>query len=211
MNAKLHVLIPQSWVDKKRQILKDIIENNKILKEDNKTLVTEYSGVEDIGIEFRETMVTELINNNLKKITDLMSGEGKNQGKLFSSQRFLTEHGMEEWEFKDIPTKYKEFVESVIKFDERADQVILSSKGLDSSISNVSKEGVISKSGSDVYYNYLIYLNTLAIPEFICTYDINLAIKLNFPGENVKLGFYHNIPQRQEETAPEDRMNNNVN
>ncbi|MBI9052466.1 MAG: hypothetical protein JEY96_01530 [Bacteroidales bacterium] len=209
LNSQIHVLIPYSWVEKKRQILMDICKHNRELKEASKALVTEYLGVKEIGTEFRETMVNELINNELKKITELMSGEGKNQGKLFSSIRFLNENGPEEWEFKEMPTKYKEFVDSVIKFDERADQVILSGKGIDASISNISKDGIISKSGSDVLYNYLIYINSLGIPEYICTYDINLAIRLNFPkeaAEGIKLGFYQHAPAKQEETKPSERL-----
>jgi len=122
----------------------------------------------------------------------------------------MSDLGVEDWEFKEIPSKYKEFIDSVIKYDERAVEVILEGKGLDASISNVAQKGVISKSGADAYYNYMIYLNSLMIPEKVCTADINYAIKLNFPGTDVKLGFYRSIPARQSEITPSERISQNL-
>ena len=74
----------------------------------------------------------------------------------------MDEGGNEQrWKIEEIPQKYKEYIEAIRSYDERADSVMLAAKGIDSSISNISKEGVISKSGSDALYNYLIYLNGL--------------------------------------------------
>lgn len=212
LSAKLHIIIPHSWVEKKEEKLQNIIKQNAERKAADKSIIKKYDGL-DISEEtaYHEGLLTKLINLYLEKITTLMSGEGKNQGKLFATWKFRSEHGVEEWEFKEIPTKYKEFIESVIKNDERADQVILSGKGIDSSISNISKEGVISKSGGDAYYNYLIYLSQLYLAEYVCTYDINLAIKLNFPDTDLKLGFYQEIPARQEEVKPDNRLDKTIN
>ncbi|MCL1936771.1 MAG: hypothetical protein FWF52_00035 [Candidatus Azobacteroides sp.] len=57
------------------------------------------------------------------------------------------------WEFVEFPGKFKEYFESVISLDRRSDEVILAGKGIASSITNVEKDGIISKSGSNVYYN----------------------------------------------------------
>ena len=89
--------------------------------------------------------------------------------------------------------------------------VLLSAKGIDSSISNVSSDGIISKSGSDAYYNYMIYLTQQSIPERIVCADVNHAVRLNFPDEyarGVRVGFYRPTVKRQEETAPAQRMSN---
>lgn len=210
LNAKLHVVIPYTWVQAKEKALMDICQRNKELKADDKEIISKYDGI-DIGVEYKPVYLTKLINKYLEKVTSVMSGEGKNQGKLFASWKFMTENGVEDWEFKEIPTKYKEFVESIIKFDERADQVIASGKGIDPSISNISKEGVISKSGADAYYNYLIYLSGLYLPEYVCTWDINYAIHLNFPSKkDIKLGFFQYVPTRQEEVSPQNRMQNKM-
>ena len=88
---------------------------------------------------------------------------------------------------------------------------MLSAKGLDPSISNVSREGVISKSGSDAYYNYVIYLNGLTIPESVVCADLNYAIKLNFPQKyrrGIRIGFYRPAIARQQDIAPSQRITN---
>lgn len=213
LTAKFHVKIPGAWIDKKREILKDVIERNFELKENGKPIVTEFNAVKladsaGTPLYFSETMLNTIVNNELKKITELMSGE-KNAGKLWSTQKYFTQFGLEEWEIVEIPLKISEFVTSLINYDKRAVEVILEGKGIDTSISNVSKDGIISNSGSNVYYNYLIYMNTLQIPEEICTSVINRAIKINFPNKKIKLGFYHNLPEKQQDVSPKDRMKNN--
>ena len=109
-----------------------------------------------------------------------MSGEGENQGKAFWSRTFNTEHGTEGWDFVEIPTKYKEFVSSIIDFDKRALAVILAGKGLDPAISNVTNEGIFN-SGSEIYYNYLLFLQTQRYAEEFITRDVNIPVMDQFP------------------------------
>ena len=171
---------------------------------------TEYRGVkltDEKGkpIQFYETMVDQLIANELKAITSMMSGEGKNQGKMWASTRWAIDDG---WDFKEFPGKFKEYFESVISLDKRADQVILAGKGINSSITNVENDGVISKSGSDVYYNYLIYVTSLTLDEYFILKEINRAIHLNFPEakkQGIKLGFWIDIPAKLQDTTPSER------
>lgn len=211
LNARVHVVIPGAWVEHQRNIIQSICEQNRI--SDQKQL--SYSGVilvdnsTNTALEYTESMIEQLINNKLSEITKLMSGEGKNQGKLWASIKYTTGNGVDEWEFKEIPSNYKEFISSLKDYDSRADQVILAGVGINSSISNVEKDGVISKSGSDVFYNYMIYINNLAIPEYFILQDLNRAIALNFPGKkNIKIGLYHRTPPKTQDIAPTDRMEN---
>lgn len=81
-----------------------------------------------------------------------MSGEGKNQGKLYAT----TKWGEEGWKFEEFRGKFKDFFDTVIKYDERADKVIVAGKGVPSSISNVDGAGIISKSGSESWYNFTV-------------------------------------------------------
>jgi hypothetical protein len=217
LSAKLHVLIPNAWIDKQASNLEKLCDENKDLISNGLTPNEEYKGVkltaivnnQVVALGFREQMVIELINNELRKITELMSGEGENQGKIFTSQKFLSDAGLEAWEFQEIPMKYKEYIQAQLDYDKRADDSIIAGFGLDNTIANISKEGMISKSGSDAYYNYLIYLTKLSIPEYVCTWAINRAIHLNFPNKkNIWLGFYHNVPKQQQEVTPNDRMPN---
>ncbi len=132
---------------------------------------------------------------------------------MFASFSFLGSKGEEvKWKIEQIDLKYKEYIESLISFDRRADEVLLSAKGIDPSISNVSKEGVISKSGSDAYYNYLLYLLQLPAPEKICCDAINMAVRANFPHlwrQGYMVGFYRPVPARQQEVSPDDRITSN--
>lgn len=208
LNAHIHCIIPGTWYNKHKEILEEICIKNltgEIVQE-------EYRGVKLVDSQgrpysFYETMMDDLISNELRKITSMMSGEGKNQGKLYATLKW----GEEGWKFEDFPGKYKEFMDSVITYDKRADQVILAGKGISSSITNVENDGVISKSGSDVYYNYLIYVASLTMDEYFVTRDINRAIYLNFPRakeEGIKLGFWIDIPAKMQETTPADRPQN---
>ena len=148
LSAKLHVLIPNAWIEQKTATLREICEQNQSREQQGIDLITEYDGLTDIGTQFNFAMVNALIDMKMETLSGMLSGSGENQGKTFVSRKFQTEYGVEEWEFKDIPVKYAEFVKSIIDFDKRAVEVILAGKGLDPSISNVTKDGIFSASGS---------------------------------------------------------------
>ena len=101
-------------------------------------------------------------------------------------------------------------MDALIAYDKRTEEALLSSVGLDAAISAVSKDGVISKSGSDAYYNYLIYIMSLTPEDEVCAQPLNLALRVNFPeywDQGYRIGFYREVPQRQEDIAPKDRLN----
>jgi hypothetical protein len=209
LNAHVHVIIPGSWYHAQKDILQNICNENLT---GEAPVQLEYKGVRLVGddkrvIPFYEGMVEQAVIHELKKISELMSGEGKNQGKLWASTRWGEKDG---WEFQEFPGKFQEYFKSVIDYDKRADQVILAGKGIASSITNVENDGVISKSGSDVYYNYLIYVASLTLDEYFVMKEINRAIHLNFPEakrQGVRLGFWIDIPSKLQETSPGDRPN----
>lgn len=208
LNAKIHVLIPDEWVEKKAAELKKVCEENQTREAAARPLIEKWDGIE-VGTIYSVALLGQLIDKKLTDITSVLSGEGDNQGKLFASRTYRDDNGINEWQFKDIPTKYKEFVESIIKYDERSVKVILEGKGVSPSISGVSQEGLFSGSGSDTYYNYLIYLNTLQYAEEFCTADLNTALWINFPflrTANVRIGLFRRIPERQEDIQPGQRI-----
>lgn len=214
-SARLHVIIPYSWVESKREMLQDLCSKNTELETKGKKLLTVKfdNNVLEVGTDFTENILNKYINMELARFSRFLSGAGKNQGKIYSSYSYQTADGKESrWIIEEIPQKYKEYIEGLTSYDKRADEVITMAKGVDSSISNISKDGIISKSGADAYYNYMIYLSNLTIPEEVVTADINYAIKLNFPdkyNQGYRLGFYRPIVQRQQEVSPADRPVNN--
>lgn len=207
--AKIHIIIPNAWVVSKRSQLTKLCEENKLRKSKDKDLV-KYNGIE-IGTEYRESLLVEYMRLELRKIGDYLSG-AENQGKAYSSISFMDSSGNEQqWKIETIDLKYKEYIDSLIAYDKRTEEALLSSVGLDASISAVSKDGVISKSGSDSYYNYLIYIMSLTPEDEICAEPFNIALKLNFPElykQGYRIGFYREVPQRQEDISPKDRLNN---
>lgn len=206
--AKIHIIIPNAWVVSKRSQLTKLCEENKLRKSKDKDLV-KYNGIE-IGTEYRESLLVEYMRLELRKIGDYLSG-AENQGKAYSSISFMDASGHEQqWKIETIDLKYKEYIDSLIAYDKRTEEALLSSVGLDASISAVSKDGVISKSGSDAYYNYLIYIMSLTPEDEICSEPFNIALKLNFPNlykQGYRIGFYREVPQRQEDISPKDRLN----
>jgi len=211
LNAHVHVIIPGTWYMQQKSILQDICTRN--LQGDPDTpRQTEYRGVklvDDTGkpFPFYEVMVDDLISCELRRITSLMSGEGKNQGKLYAT----TQWGDTPWKFEDFPGKFKEFIESINSNDKRSDQVVLASLGIPGAITGVDKDGVISLAGADVYYNYLLYVSTLTWDEYFILKEINRAIWINFPYAKqlgLKLGFWIDIPAKQQDTTPKDRLTN---
>ncbi|MDR2130546.1 MAG: hypothetical protein LBP56_05185 [Odoribacteraceae bacterium] len=209
LNAHIHVIIPGVWITSQKNTLESICRENLVK---GTAFTRYYKGVkltDESGapVEFHEAMIEQLVAFQLRQISGLLSGEGENQGKLWATSAW----GGEGWKFEEFPGNFKDYMDPVIAYDKRADQVILAGKGINASITNVENEGVISKSGSDVYYNYLIYSNALTIAEYLVTKDINRAIRLNFPraiAENIRLGFRIEIPAKQQDTTPSDRLEN---
>lgn len=209
LNAKVHVIIPDAWIRSKADTLEKIINKNKEISDEGGNIVEKFEGIE-IGTTFNFGLVQKLIDHKIKTISQYLSGAGKNQGKAWFSTSFRTEHGIEKWEFEDFPSKYKEFISSLLDVDKRSGINTLAGIGLDPAISNVSNEGVFN-SGSQVYYAYMVYLDQLQYPEdFICQ-DINRALHINFPvlrKDKVKLGFVRFTPERQQQVDQAMRMEN---
>ncbi len=206
--AKIHIIVPDAWLKSKRSQITTLCKENQKRKAQNQELIT-YNGI-DIGTEYSETVLIKYLRLELRKIGQYLSGEG-NQGKAYSTVSFMDAQGHEQrWKIEPVDLKYKEYIDALIAYDKRTEQALLSSVGLDAAISAVDKEGVISKSGSDAYYNYLIYIMSLTPEDEICAEPLNMAMRMNFPElyrQGYRIGFYREVPQRQENISPKDRLN----
>ncbi|SFO62136.1 hypothetical protein [Prevotella sp. tf2-5] len=207
--AKVHIIVPNAWISSKREQITRLCQENQKRKAANKDLI-KYNGLE-IGTEYSESVLIQYLRMELRKVGEYLSGEG-NQGKAYSTISFMDAQGHEQqWKIEPVDLKYKEYIDALISYDKRTEQALLSSVGLDAAISAVDKEGVISKSGSDSYYNYLIYIMSLTPEEEICTQPLNMAMRVNFPDlyrKGYRIGFYREVPQRQEDVSPKERLNN---
>jgi hypothetical protein len=207
--AKIHIIIPNAWIEAKRAQITTLCEENKKREKLNQTLLT-YNDIV-IGTSFKESTLIQYMQSEMRKLSKYLSGVD-NQGKAYASISFITGQQQKEqrWQIETVDLKYKEYIEALISYDKRADEVMLSSVGMDSSISAISKDGVISKSGADVYYNYLIYLMQLEPDDQKCSEPFNWALRLNFPDlyrQGYRFGYYRELPQRQEDISPNNRLN----
>ena len=206
--AKVHVIIPNAWVDSKRKQIDAMCRENKLRVSKGLTAL-KYNGIE-IGDTFLESHIIQYMRIELQRLSTYLSGKN-NQGKAYASVSFMAGDKEQVWKIETVDLKYKEYISSLIEYDKRADEVLLSAVGLDASISSVSKEGVISKSGADAYYNYLIYLMSLAPDDEKCSEPFNDAIRVNFPdlwAKGYRIGYYREVPARQEDTSTNDRLKN---
>lgn len=217
LSARHHVIIPSAWIDRQEDMLKQMCYLNEQLKAQGKNsdtyhVVTVGEETLEVGTTYNDNLLSRYIQMEINNLANFLSGRGKNQGKIYASRAYYNNEGQpESWKIEEIPQKYKEYIEALITYDKRGDMVLLSSKGIDSSISNISGDGVISKSGADTYYNYIVYLTQQSIPEHVVCADLNYAIRLNFPKEwaqGIRIGFYRPNVQRQEDISPDDRLAN---
>tara|TARA_R110002050_G_scaffold69507_2_gene150358 strand:+ start:31950 stop:33314 length:1365 start_codon:yes stop_codon:yes gene_type:complete len=191
INIKYHVISPQKFWDDKQSA----IEENCSKK----------------GVKYKDSMMVEFKEKFLKQIAKVLSGE-ENTGKFWHSTKDFTvdgtnliEHG---WEIKVIEQKVKEFIDAQIEVSKRADHAVSSGIGIGNVLGNVSEAGR-SNGGSERIYAMKEYLQTgIDIAEMIVCKPMNFALMANWPNKNIKMGFYHIAPQREEDITPGDRIKN---
>jgi hypothetical protein len=208
--AKVHVVIPNEWCESKRKQIRTLCDENKKRVAANQNAL-KFNGI-DIGSEYKESVFIQYTNQELRKLSNYLSGK-KNQGKIFSSFSYSPGSGKDQvvWQINVLDLKYKEYIDSLISYDRRADEVITEAFGIDSSISSISKEGIISKSGSDGLYKYIIYLLSLTPDDEKCSEPFNDLLRLNFPSyyaQGYRIGFYRETPTQQQNQSPNDRLIN---
>lgn len=191
LNVKYHIISPQEYWDKKREQIEDSCVKR--------------------GILFKESMVDDCRCTILTEVAEVLSSD-KNAGKFWHTTKSFTvdgtnllEHG---WEIKAIDQNIKEFVESQIKISQRADYALSGGIGVHAALGNISDSGK-ANGGSEQIYALKNYLFTgVNIPEMIICKPLNYAIKANWPSKNIKIGFLHQLPEKEEDISPKDRIKN---
>lgn len=193
LGLRFHVRSPQAYWDAKEKELQEDCNKRQI--------------------EYKRSMLQELEAKTLKTIGDVLSGV-ENTGKFLHTKIIIEadganilEHG---WEIIVIDQKIKEFVEAQILIADRADMAVSAGIGLHGALGNVSARGK-NDSGSEQLYALKNYMATgIDIPEMIVMKAMNYALKANFPGKGLKMGFYHIQPEKEQDVNPENRLKNNV-
>lgn len=161
------------------------------------------------GQVFTDAMFEAEKDKVMMKFSLALSGNDK-VGKFVSTASMFDEIGNEYvgWKITPLDQKVKDFIDAQINIASEALFEVTSGIGLHPALSNLSKDGNLP-SGSEQLYAFKLYLATgIDIPESIITRDINMAIRANFPGKKLRLGFYHDVLLTEEATNPKDRVKN---
>ena len=151
-----------------------------------------------------DTLKDEVFEGIVKTLTGK-----KNAGKFIETVDFYDDQGTnQQWKVESIDQKVKDFIEAQLKISEKADSATTSGMGLHPSLSNIIVNGQLS-SGSQMLYALKLYLaSDTTIPEEVVMEPINQAIRANFPNSKLRMGFYHNTAQKEENVSPQDRVVN---
>lgn len=188
LNLAYHVHSPQAYWDEKRVILKQLHpewDDNKI-----------------------ESAISVLTTRMLRTLTSVLSGK-ENAGKFFHTVDTTDDAGKTvTWSIDAIDQKIKDFVESQLKISEASSSAITSGMGLHPALSNLIINGKLA-SGSELLYAFKLFLaSDTEIPESTVLEPVNQAIAFNFPGRDLRVGFYHRSVKTEEATPAADRLKN---
>ena len=191
LNVKYHVESPAIFWEQERERLEERYRN------DNKELTEE--AWEDYKDEFYEALAKVLASE-------------KNVGKFFTSEivvQMIGGNAVEMgWKIKPIEQNIKDYVTAQIDISKRADFAAIAALGLHAALSNISHEGK-SDSGSEQLYALQNYLLTeTSLPEMKITEALNKALSINFPDKDIRIGFYHPHPQREQDKSESHRTKN---
>ncbi|WP_026755028.1 hypothetical protein [Sediminibacter sp. Hel_I_10] len=192
INLKYHVISPaRFWEEKKGELEKKAEQN---------------------GEKYQDSDLIKYKTEYLRQVSKVLSG-AENTGKFWHSIKYATVEGHkifeEGWEIKEIKQNIKDFVASQISISDQANRMVAAGVGMHPALGGAGESGR-SDSGSEQLYALKNYLLTgIDIPEQIIMKAINYALKLNFPGKDFKLGFYHMAPEKEEDVSEKKRIKNN--
>lgn len=190
MFAKYHIESPQAFWDAKKKSLEA-----------------------QFGPEYRELMLDDYEKSLFQTISKTLSSI-ENAGKFLHTKKFIDTNGVNliemGWTIKPIDQNIKDFVETQIKIGDKADAVSTNATGMHKALAGISAPGS-ADSGSEQLYAYLLFkLIEVDIPEMVVCKALNFALRANFPKAGLKVGFYHEEAQRQQDTTSSDRVKNNA-
>ena len=162
------------------------------------------------GIPYNDSMLDKAKKEKFAAFAATLTNIG-NVGKFITTDDLFDDEAnvYVGWKVDVLDQKVKDFIDAQINVSKRAALETTAGLGLHPALSNISYEGNLP-SGSEQLYAFKLYLLTgVDIPESIVCRDINHAIQANFPGTELRLGFYHDVVMTEERTAPKDRVKNN--
>lgn len=210
-----------NWINRSSaipQILKSLTDNSLNIKWHVKSPVSYWEAqaerlkaqCTEKQIQYTEAMLDDLKDNTYKKLAEVLAGV-KNVGKFFTSETCINNFGqMEGWEIDSIDQKVKDFIDAQIEIAKYADSAATAGLGLHPSLSNLIVDGKLASGSEQLYALKLYFATEIDVPESIVCQAINYAIDANWPGKNLKIGFYHDVVKTEDSVTPSERVKNKV-
>lgn len=161
--------------------------------------------------QYTDKMLEDFKDQAFADFTAALSG-AQNVGKFLHTQEYfnLAANKFQGWKVTPIDKKIKDYVDAQIAISNKGDSAATSGFGISPTLSNVIVDGKMN-SGSEMLYALKGYFATeTAVPEMVLFQPWNEMIRINFPGKNLKLGFFRNIVMKEDQVTPANRVVNNV-
>ena len=160
-------------------------------------------------VSYTDKMLSDFKKTKMQEFADILRGI-ENVGKFVTTEDIFDETAnvYVGWKIEVLDQKVKDFIDAQVNIAKQAANETTAGIGLHPALSNIGFDGNLP-SGSEQLYAFKLYLLTgVDIPESIVCRDINNAIAANFPGKDLRLGFYHDVVITESATAPADRVKN---
>jgi hypothetical protein len=164
--------------------------------------------------EWEDTRVNQEIEKLREKLTEtiahVLAGK-RNAGKFLESIDFTDDNGNKcAWKIEPIEMNIDKYIEAQAKISQIADSSTTSGFGLNPALSNIIIDGK-GDSGSQMLYSLKIfYAADTQIAEDIIFEPINTALRINFPGKNLFMGFYRQAVKKEDNVTASERTANNI-
>jgi hypothetical protein len=170
--------------------------------------------IESINPEWEEQRIMEELKKRREELTreigDILAGK-RNAGKFLESIDFLDDDGHKsEWKVEPIEMNIDKYIEAQAKISRIADSSTTSGFGLNPALSNIIIDGKGDSGSQMLYALKIFYAADTQIAEDIIFEPLNTALKINFPGKNLAMGFYRHTVNKEENVTADKRTTNNI-
>lgn len=189
LNIKWHIQSPSSYWEKvKTELMKKATAAGKTYKDN------------DLKVEQ---------DRIFKELTEILSGE-TNQGKFWHNQYVVELIGGQAkemgWRIEAIDQKIGDYVKSHLEISTKSDFAVIAALRLHSALANVGANGK-SDSGSEQLYALKIHqLTSTGLAERKVCKSVNDFLRVNYPNEQLKIGFYHINAEREQDLTESKRV-----
>jgi hypothetical protein len=170
--------------------------------------------IEDMNPEWDTSRVDEEVEKLRQELTrtiaNVLAGK-RNAGKFLESIDFIDDEGNKcEWKIEPIEMNIDTYIEAQAKISRIADSSTTSGFGLNPALSNIIIDGKGDSGSQMLYALKIFYAADTQIAEDIIFEPVNTALRINFPGKNLAMGFYRHTVNKEDNVTASERTTNNM-